>query len=93
MEADTVMNFILRFYHLEHVANRRHPALRGAARESSALSVHSSPAAGALVHAVHIIHPSMAINSSEVPRSDWKSKYRPCFAFLYHHYYYYFVFF
>lgn len=28
MEVDTVMNFILRFYHLEHVANRRHPALR-----------------------------------------------------------------
>ncbi len=29
MEADSVMNFILRFYHLGHVANRRYPALYG----------------------------------------------------------------
>lgn len=63
MEADTVMNFILRFYHLEHVANRRHPALRGVIRSKlhsarKPLGVYSFSAATpprALIHIVYTL--------------------------------------
>lgn len=63
MEADSVMNFILRFYHLEHVASGRHPAFAYIIwlklfMLPSSLSMHSEVTTGTRPYCVHIIHMS-----------------------------------